>query len=402
VLRALFAIIAAVLGLCVVVLVFAPPALRMVDTNLNRVTSDSNSAVSPRAAELHQRLFVADLHCDVLLWNRDLRQRWDRGHVDLPRLREGRVELQVFSMPTAYPLFANYRRSPSFPDIVGLAAIANRWPRATWFSPTERAFQQTLVLSKLPVFDGMLLVTHSGTLDYLNREFTGICAILSVEGLHLREGDINSVDMMFRAGVRVFGLAHMSDNAVAGSAHGWKKYGLTDFGRRVVARIDSLGGIIDLAHASEKTIDDVLAMPSVSVMVSHTGVDGTCPGERNLSDEHLRGISAHGGIIGIGFWKGAVCGDDAPAIARAIRYAVNVAGINAIALGSDFDGAVRTPFDAAGLVHLTDALLSEGFSEDEVARVMGLNASDFFARSMPVGPVPPRGYQPPDPDKSDP
>ncbi len=394
-LRALFAIAAAVFALCVLTLAFAPPALRIVDSNLNRTTSDSTSAVSPRAAELHQRLFVADLHCDVLLWNRDLRQRSDRGHVDLPRLRDGHVELQVFSMPTAYPLFANYRRSPSFPDVMGLAAIANRWPRAAWFSPTKRVLQQTLVLSKLTVYpDGMLLVTDSGTLDYLNREFTGICAILSVEGLHLREGDINSVDMMFRAGVRVFGLAHMSDNAVAGSAHGWKKYGLTDFGRRVVAHIDSLGGIIDLAHASEKTVDDVLAMPGVSVMVSHTGVDGTCPGERNLSDEQVRGIAANGGVIGIGFWKGAVCGDDAAAIARAIRYAVNVAGITAIALGSDFDGAVRTPFDAAGLVHLTDALLSEGFSEDEVARVMGLNALEFFTRSMPVGTPPPQGYKP--------
>lgn len=382
-LRALFAIIATVFGLCVAVLLFAPPVLRIVDRNLNRVVSDSTSAVSPEAAQLHSRLFIADLHCDALLWNRDLLQRSSRGHVDLPRLHEGRVVLQVFSMPTAFPMFANYRRSTSFPDILALTAIAHRWPRAAWLSPTQRALQQALALNEISHANtGIRVVTDVPAISG-NGDSTFVRAILAVEGLHLRDGDMQSVDLLFRAGVRVFGLAHMSDNAVAGSAHGWRKYGLTDFGSRVVARIDSLHGIVDLAHASEKTIDDVLAMPGVSVMVSHTGVDGTCPGERNLSDDQLQRIAAHGGIIGIGFWKGAVCGDDPAAIARAIGYAVKVTGINAISLGSDFDGAVRTPFDAASLVFLTDALLDEGFSEDDVARVMGLNALEFFQRSLP-------------------
>ena len=123
--------------------------------------------------------------------------------------------------------------------------------------------------------------------------------------------------------------------------------------------------------------------PSVRVMVSHTGVDGTCPGERNLSDDQLRRIAAHGGVIGIGFWRGATCGEDAASIARAIRYAVDIAGIDAVALGSDFDGAVRTPFDSAHLVELTDALLVEGFTAGEIARIMGLNVREFFLRSLP-------------------
>lgn len=385
-LRALFAIIATVFGLCVAVLLFAPPVLRIVDRNLNRVASDSTSAVSPKATQLHSRLFVADLHCDALLWNRDLLQRSSRGHVDLPRLHEGRVVLQVFSMPTAFPMFANYRRSTSFPDILALTAIAHRWPRAAWFSPTQRALQQARVLTEIDtnLNSGIQLVYDAGGLSRSNEESSPVRAILAVEGLHLRDDEIASIDLMFRAGVRIFGLAHMSDNTVAGSAHGWQKYGLTEFGHRVVAHIDSLDGIVDLAHASEKTIDDVLAIPDVRVMVSHTGVDGTCPGERNLSDDQLKKIAAHGGIIGIGFWRGAVCGDDIAAIARAMRYAANTAGINAIALGSDFDGAVKTPFDASGLVQLTDALLAEGFSEDEVARVMGLNALEYFERSLPT------------------
>lgn len=365
----------------------AGPLVRFADTHLNGTTRPSSTEVSKRAAELHSRLWVADLHCDALLWDRGLLVRSTRGHVDLPRLRDGRVSLQVFSMPTAYPLFANYHRTPPGPDILGLVAFAHRWPRTAWTSPCERALTEARLLhdAARDSHGDLVVVTGARQLTAHVRGDTSssVAAILSIEGLHIARNDLHSIDHLFVAGVRVFGLAHMSDNTVAGSAHGWRKYGLTDFGRRAVAHIDSLGGIVDLAHASEATIDDVLAMPAVCVMVTHTGVDGTCPGERNLSDDQLERIAARGGIIGIGFWRGATCGDDVASIVRAMRHAVDVAGIDAVALGSDFDGAVRTPFDAAGLAQLTDGLLAAGFDADEVARIMGLNVLEFFLRSLP-------------------
>ena len=132
-------------------------------------------------------------------------------------------------------------------------------------------------------------------------------------------------------------------------------------------------------------------MPTVRVMVSHTGVDGTCPGERNLSDDQLKRIAAHGGVIGIGFWRGATCGNDVDAIVRALWHATEVAGLDAIALGSDFDGAVRTPFDAAEMSQLTEALVRAGWDDEAIARVMGLNALEFFLRALPTGVAPP-GY----------
>jgi len=97
-------------------------------------------------------------------------------------------------------------------------------------------------------------------------------------------------------------------------------------------------------------ISDVLEISTRPVVVSHTGVKGTCNNARNLSDEQLKGIAKTGGIIGIGYWETAVCGRDAKAIARAIRYTANVAGVDHVALGSDFDGAVTEPFDTTGLV----------------------------------------------------
>ncbi|HEX5132263.1 MAG TPA: membrane dipeptidase [Candidatus Krumholzibacteria bacterium] len=330
---------------------------------------------------------VVDLHTDALLWDRPLLERASTGQVDLPRLREGHVILEVFSATNSFPLGANYRRTPPGPDLVGLVAVANHWPSASWDSPLERALAQAAVLHRTAdASHGRLrLVTSRDGLPSPGSDADSTAAILSIEGLHGLHDGVAAVDRLFAAGFRIFGLAHMTDNAVAGSAHGWRKGGLTPFGYRVVARIDSLGGIVDLAHASASTITDVLATGATRVMVSHTGVDGTCPGNRNLSDGELRAIAATGGIVGIGFWKGAVCGDDLAAIARAIRHAADVAGADHVALGSDFDGAVRTPVDAAGIQQLVPALRAAGFSASEIAAIMGGNAIRFLERTLPPG-----------------
>jgi microsomal dipeptidase-like Zn-dependent dipeptidase len=176
---------------------------------------------------------------------------------------------------------------------------------------------------------------------------------------------------------------HFFDTAFAGSAHGVGKGGLNAAGRALVTGLEQRSMLLDLAHASEKTIDDALAVARRPVVVSHTGVKGTCDNARNLSDAHLRGVARTGGVIGIGFWETAVCGRDAAAIARAIRHTATVAGIDHVALGSDFDGAVATPFDAAGLAALTEALLAEGFDDDGVARIMGGNAVRVLQSALP-------------------
>jgi membrane dipeptidase len=387
--RALLVVLLVMAGVLAGFAFLATPILHRVDDHFNSVVSTSPTRpVSSAAAELHQRLFVADLHTDATLWNRGLLQRSQRGHVDLPRLRAGNVALQVFSFPTAYPLLANYRRTlPAF-DVLGVAAFANQWPRSTWRSPVARAlYQSQLVYDAAHESRGALVVvTRVGDLTAFaatERASHTVAAILSVEGVHVTSGDIQSLDALFRAGIRVFGLAHMSDNAVAGSAHGWRKYGLTEFGGRAVAHLDSLGAIFDLAHASDATIDDVLAIASRPVLVTHTGVDGTCPGPRNLSDDQIRRIAERGGIIGIGFWKAAVCGEDVTAIVQAMRYVAGVAGVDAVALGSDFDGGVRTPFDASELALVTEGLSEAGFSDDDIARMMGLNVLEFFMRALP-------------------
>jgi microsomal dipeptidase-like Zn-dependent dipeptidase len=142
--------------------------------------------------------------------------------------------------------------------------------------------------------------------------------------------------------------------------------------------------LVDVAHASAATIDDVLAMAARPVVASHTGVRGVADNIRNLTDDQVRGIAETGGVVGVGFWPTACGGEDVASIARSIRYAVGVGGVEHIALGSDFDGAVQVPFDATGMVRLTDALLLAGLDVDQIAKVMGGNALRLLAETLPA------------------
>jgi membrane dipeptidase len=112
-------------------------------------------------------------------------------------------------------------------------------------------------------------------------------------------------------------------------------------------------------------------------------VKATCDNARNLSDAQLRMLASKGALVGIGHWKAATCGSDAAAVALAIRHAANVMGIEHLALGSDFDGAVTEPFDATGVPLLAEALRQQRFSDDEIRAIFSGSALRFFQRWLP-------------------
>jgi len=355
----------------------------------NRLIPRPSSVVSEAARRLHTRLLVADLHADTLLWGRDLLERSRRGHVDVPRLREGNVALQAFTVVTKTPRHLNIESNDERSDNITLLAMAEWWPVRTWFSLKERALYQARKLDHSAArSEGRLTVVRSRSdlAGYLRRrraEKEITAGLLGLEGAHALEGDLANLDLLFQAGFRMVGLVHFFDNDLGGSAHGRAKGGLTDKGRDLVRRMEERKVLLDLAHASERTIRDALAVATRPVVVSHTGVKGTCDNVRNLDDDALRGIARTGGLVGIGYWQTAVCGTDGRAVARAIRYAAAVAGIDHVALGSDFDGAVAEPFDTTGLVEITDALLGEGFSEGDVQKVMGGNVLRLLSETLP-------------------
>jgi membrane dipeptidase len=344
---------------------------------------------SDRARALHERLWVADLHADSLLWGRDLLVRSTRGHVDVPRLIGGNVALQVLAASTKSPRHLNIDRNDDRSDDVVLLALALGWPRATWRRLLPRALHLAARADAMAArSEGRFRLIRSRTelaaYEADRQARPGITAgLLAIEGAHALDGDPANVEVVADAGFRMMSPSHFFDNTFGGSAHGVRKGGLTPAGREMVERMAARGMIVDVAHASAATIDDVLGMARRPVVASHTGVRGTRDNTRNLSDTQLRGIAGTGGVIGIGFWPVASGGNDVASIVRSIRYAVDVAGVEHVGLGSDFDGAVATPFDAAGLVGLTDALLDVGFADDDVARIMGGNVRRLLADSLP-------------------
>jgi microsomal dipeptidase-like Zn-dependent dipeptidase len=344
---------------------------------------------SARARALHAELWVADLHADSLLWGRDLLQRSERGHVDVPRLVEGNVALQVLAATTKSPRHLNIEHNDDRSDDVVLLALALGWPPATWRRLLPRALHLAARAEAMAArSEGRLTIIRSraalAAYEAARRYRSTITAgLLAIEGAHALDGDPANVEVVADAGFRMMSPSHFFDNAFGGSAHGLVKGGLTDAGREMVRRMEARGMLVDVAHASAATIDDVVAMAARPVVASHTGVRGVADNARNLTDAHLRGIADTGGVVGIGFWPTACGGEDVGWIARSIRYAVDVAGIEHVALGSDFDGAVPEPFDATGLVMLTDALIDAGFADDEVAKVMGGNVRRLLGDVLP-------------------
>ena len=147
--------------------------------------------------------------------------------------------------------------------------------------------------------------------------------------------------------------------------------------------MEVLGIAVDLAHASPRALEDALALAARPVVVSHTGVQATCPGPRNLSDEQLRRVAGQGGVVGIGFFPGAVCGSEVADVVRAALHARDVAGSAAVAFGSDWDGATTTPFDAAGLARLSEGLLAAGLAEGDLRALAGENALRVLRATLP-------------------
>jgi len=380
-----FVLILLVLGL----LAFFTVIPTYLGSRMNAVVSDPPYAASDRAGKLHRELLVADLHADTLLWNRDLLERGSWGHVDVPRLIEANVAVQAFTVVTKTPRGQNIESNSAASDNITLLALAERWPPSTWTSLLQRALYQARRLQQAAAeSNGKLTVIRTGRdlvtfLEKRKKNRNMVAGFLGIEGAQALDGDVANLDRLSDAGFRMIGIAHFFDNEMGGSAHGESKGGLTEAGREMVRRMEKKKIFVDLAHASPKVIDEVLGMATRPVIVSHSGVRGTCDNRRNLSDEHLRGIARTGGVVGIGFWDTAVCGTDATAIAKAVRYTVNLIGVDHVGLGSDNDGAVTAPFDITGIVRITDALLNEGFSAEEIRKIMGGNVIRLLESHLP-------------------
>lgn len=355
------------------------------DAKMNTVQDHAPYVISNEAQALHNSINVADLHADTLLWRRDPAKRHERGQVDLPRLREGGVKLQIFSATTKSPDGQNFDGNDAdAPDQITKLAQAQLWPTRTWDSIYERAAYQAQRLQKLETDKSNKFVIARTASD-LSQPGDVVIGLLLTEGSHPLEGKLENIHQLYDEGYRIMGLQHFFDNKLGGSLHGRSQAGLTDFGREAVTAMTEKDIIIDVAHSSEAVVRDVLAMTEAPLMLSHGGVISHCPRtkNRNLPDDVLVEMSQRGSLIGIGYFQGVICDITPNGIAAAIDHAVTVLGYDAVALGSDFDGGVTTTLDSSELAAITQALMDRGIDEAIIRKVMGENAFNFLAANLP-------------------
>lgn len=365
--------------------VFAPS---IIDKSKNKI---SGNAVNPPRVSWYDSIpFIADLHCDALLWDRNLLKRHRYGHVDIPRMQSANMAFEVFTIVSKTPKGINIEKNDDKTDQVALLSFVQLRNPKDWFSIKSRALHQCEALfktagkskGKFRVISSQAELQQFIMERNTNKNVTA--GMLGIEGAQCLDDNMDNLQVFYNAGVRYIGLTHFFDNAWAGSAHGVNKGGLTEKGKQLIKRMDSLHMIIDLAHVSPKTMDDIFSLTQVPLLISHTGVKGVCDNTRNLSDTHLLEIGRRNGLVGIGLWETAVCGTDAAATAKSIRYVAGKIGVDKVALGSDFDGAITAPFDVTGFPLIVNALLKEGFSKEDIYKIMGGNIRDFLLRNLPA------------------
>jgi membrane dipeptidase len=289
------------------------------------------------------------------------------GHVDVPRLVEGGIGAQFFGL-VSLPI--GQRR--------GLAAVVH-----------EQIDALEVAVATAP--DRLVKALTAEEIEAAGAR-GAVAALLGVEGAHALEGEIEQLERFARRGVRYLGLAHFSANAACFPAYGRGRRdgeGLTPFGRELVRRCEDLGVIVDLAHINRKGFLEACALARRPPMVSHTGVAGAFAHWRNIDDEQLRAVAGKGGCVGVIFCPRFLGGDGLEPVVRHLQHIVDVAGEDAPALGSDWDGFIvptRDLCDAAHLPLLTDALIQAGWSEGAIAKLLRGNALRVI-RDNPVAGV---------------
>ncbi len=330
---------------------------------------------STEAQAIHAEYPAIDLHADTLMWARwlgyDLHARhvpplWRAalgGHVDLPRMRDGGMGAQFFGLVSL----------PIAKRMHGLAHIVHE--------QIDNLEQQ---IARHP--GAIRLVRKADEVEACRRD-GALGALLGIEGAHALEGDLDQLDVFARRGVRYLGLLHFSSNEAGFPAYGRGRSderGLTRWGLDLVRRCEAAGVLVDLAHINRRGFLDACAIATRPPIVSHTGVLGAFEHWRNIDDAQLRAVADKGGIVGVIFCPRYVGGDGLEPVVRHLKHILDVAGEDAPALGSDWDGFIvptRPLADPRGLPLLTDALLAAGIPGRTIGKILRGNVMRVLAQA---------------------
>jgi membrane dipeptidase len=215
-----------------------------------------------------------------------------------------------------------------------------------------------------------------------------VCGVLALEGGECLEGNIENLELFYQAGVRVLTLTWNHSNALGDGAEEPLDRGLTPFGCEVVEWMQQKGMIIDISHAAEKTFWDCIARAKRPIIASHSNARQVHDHPRNLTDEQIKAVAKTGGVIGVNFYTkfiGPSGSADLAALIKHIEHMLEVAGVNAVGLGSDFDGMYSLPEPVTGvesLYTLFNALARMNYTEDLIEKIAGQNFLRIFRNTL--------------------
>ena len=379
-------------------------------------TLSSAQSVSDQAKKLQATSIVIDTHDDttqrLLDPKFDLSVRNSDGNIDIPRMREGGLSAIFFSIWISSKILG--------PDAVKQALDQIDAVRET--------------VRKNP--SDLMLATSAADIREAKKQHK-IAVLMGVEGGHMMGNDLSVLRTFAALGVRYMTLTHMDNNEWADSSTDKPAHnGLTDFGKDVIREMNRLGIIVDIAHVSDKTFYDALETSKAPVFSSHSSCRVICNAARNVTDDMIRDLAKHGGVIQINYHVGFLsqefrdyekahpevekeihdevdkrCGNneacklttgdqvvrdfmqagklpkvDWTVIVDHIDHAVKIAGADHVGLGSDFDGAVM-PLgmqDATHIPQITDALLKKGYSESDIRKILGENTLRVLSQAEQV------------------
>ncbi|MFV9568253.1 dipeptidase [Thermoanaerobacter mathranii] len=310
-------------------------------------------------------MFV-DFHCDTLyrLVDKkiDFTERSKEGHVDLQRMKEGKVHLQVFAV---------------FVD-----------PTQTRKNAATMALKMIDKMHKIiEEIEEFRLILKGEDIDKAKQEGK-IGALLSIEGGEALEGETSLLRMFYKLGVRALTLTWSLRNDLGDGVDGVKEAGLTSFGREVVKEMNRLGMIVDVSHLNEKGFWDVVELSEKPIIASHSNAKTLCSHRRNLTDEQIKAIAQKGGVIGINFApqflrdEGQATLED---VLNHIDYICELVGEDYVGFGSDFDGIESTPEglkDISYFPAILEGLIKRGYTQEQIAKITHKNFENLIKKIL--------------------
>ncbi len=338
--------------------------------------------VSAEALSLHRESLVLDLHIDSLLWTRLTGYDLAAGHqnrlpfqpfgyhMDLPRALEGGLDGAVMG------LVINPREIRD--ELMLPLKLLARWEGERGIAQVSASLD--LLRQSAERHPDRLLFARSGSEAKRGIAEGRFVALAGIEGGHAIEGDLSKLITAYEQGARMLGLVHFQTSAAGHpmTVPAFEGRGLTRFGFELIAELERLGMVVDLAHLNSAGVADALGKLKRPFVVSHSGCQAICPHARNLTDEQLRAIADAGGIVGIAFGRSFVGGAGGVAdLLDHVEHALEVAGSDSIALGSDYDGFI-VPVGQMGDVRsyplITQGLLERGVPVPVIQKILGENA----------------------------